>query len=326
MAGIAHGMSTSRHSMVRSARYEFLTWIDSGRPLQILRQRASLRPMGAGTRWSASKMSTTASAALSEAAAPPVDPRAPRRVRHPAARRRVLTIKQAKQIAAHMIRVTLTGDFDGFVSLGFDDHVKLFFPDGSKDADGAPAMAGRDFTPRRYDPAANTLEIDFAIHDAGPATRWAAQAKPGDTLNLGGPRGSFIIPTDYDWHLLIGDETGLPAIGRRLAELPAGARAVVVGEIDGAADEIALPSQADVAVHWVYRNGAAPGDSAPLCDKLASLKLPSGDYYGWVACESLAAKALRQQLIAAHGANPKWMRAAGYWRRGAVAVHEVIES
>src|ERR1700744_347397 len=128
---------------------------------------------------------------------PEADPRAPRRVRHKA-RRRTLTIKQVDKIAAHMIRVTLTGDLEGFKSLGFDDHVKLFFPDGTTNAEGAPTMLGRDFTPRRYDAAADTLEIDFAIHDAGPATRWAAQAKPGDTLVLGGPRGSFIIPTAYD--------------------------------------------------------------------------------------------------------------------------------
>ena len=96
-----------------------------------------------------------------------------------------------------MIRVTLTGDLEGFNSLGFDDHVKLFFPDGTTNAEGAPDMLSRDFTPRRYDAAANTLEIDFAIHDAGPATRWAAQAKPGDALTLGGPRGSFIIPTAF---------------------------------------------------------------------------------------------------------------------------------
>ena len=133
-----------------------------------------------------------------------------------------------------MVRITLAGDLEGFTSLGFDDHVKLFFPDGTKNADGTPNMLGRDFTPRRYDPAANTLEIDFAIHDAGPATRWAAQAKPGDALALGGPRGSFIIPTTFDWHLLIGDETALPAISRRLAELPAGTRAVVLVEVDGA--------------------------------------------------------------------------------------------
>jgi NADPH-dependent ferric siderophore reductase len=44
-----------------------------------------------------------------------------------------------------------------------------------------------------------------------------------------------------------------------------------------------------------------------------------------VACESSIAKALRRQLIADYGANPKWMRAAGYWRRGAVAVHDAHE-
>src|ERR1700733_15341812 len=195
---------------------------------------------------------STAAAAATQAS----DPRAPRRVR-PEPPRRKLTVRQVETIAAHMVRVTLSGDLEGFTSLGFDDHVKLFFPDGTKNAEGAPNMLGRDFTPRRYDPAQDTLEIDFAIHDAGPATRWAAQAKPGDTLALGGPRGSFIIPTTYDWHLLVGDETALPAISRRLAELPAGARAVVVGEIDGAADEIAFATKADATVAWAHRNGAA---------------------------------------------------------------------
>ena len=42
----------------------------------------------------------------------------------------------------------------------------------------------------------------------------------------------------------------------------------------------------------------------------------------WVVCESLTAKVLRAQLIADHGANPKWMRAAGCRRRGAFAAHD----
>jgi NADPH-dependent ferric siderophore reductase len=265
------------------------------------------------------------SSATAAAAAPETsDPRAPRRVRHEP-RRRLLTVKSTEKIAAHMLRITLTGDLGGFTSLGFDDHVKLFFPDGTTNAEGAPAMLARDFTPRRYDAAANTLEIDFAIHDAGPATRWAAQAKPGDALALGGPRGSFVIPTAYDWHLLAGDETALPAISRRLAELPAGARAVVVVEVDGPADEITLPTKTNASVTWAHRNGAAAGESDALSKMLAKLDLPAGDYYAWVGCESLIAKALRKQLIADHRANPKWMRAAGYWRRGAVAVHDVIE-
>jgi NADPH-dependent ferric siderophore reductase len=267
-------------------------------------------------------VSSPAPAVAHQPVAQPVDARMPRRVRHEP-RRRVLTVKHVETIAAHMVRVTLTGDLDGFVSLGFDDHVKLFFPDGPFNREGPGEVIGRDFTPRRHDPANNTLEIDFAIHDAGPATRWAAQAQPGQSLSLGGPRGSFIIPATYDWHLLIGDETALPAISRRLAELPAETRAVVVVEVDGPDDETALPTAANATVTWTHRNGASAGDSDVLAKTLASLKLPTGDYYAWVACESLTAKALRRQLIADHGANPKWLRAAGYWRRGAVAVHDM---
>jgi NADPH-dependent ferric siderophore reductase len=266
-----------------------------------------------GRRTRSFQMSEAATATLET-----TDPRTPRRVRHQP-RRRVLDVTRVEKVAAHMVRVTLGGDLEGFTSLGFDDHVKLFFPDPS----GTNAEAeSRDYTPRRYDPAASTLDIDFVIHDAGPATRWAMQAQPGQTLRIGGPRGSFIIPTTFDWHLLIGDDTGVPAIARRLAELPPGTRSVVLAEVDNAADEVTFESAADVTVTWAHRNGAEAGTSDVLSRTLKSMRLPTGAYYAWVACESLMAKALRAELIADHGANPKWMRAAGYWRRGAVAVHE----
>jgi NADPH-dependent ferric siderophore reductase len=260
---------------------------------------------------------------LSSPVAAPVeaDPRTPQRVRHQP-RRRELDVLRVDKIAANMIRVTLGGDLEDFTSLGFDDHVKLFFPTGKVGADGEPEFESRDYTPRRHDPQAKTLEIEFVIHDAGPATRWAEQAKAGQTLRIGGPRGSFVVPMTYDWHLLIGDDTGLPAIARRLEELPAGTRAVVLAEVDSAADEVTFKSKAEVSVTYVHRNGADAGSTDVLARGLESLKLPKGDYYAWVACESLTAKALRAQLIADHGANPKWIRAAGYWRRGAVAVHE----
>jgi NADPH-dependent ferric siderophore reductase len=92
--------------------------------------------------------------------------------------------------------------------------------------------------------------------------------------------------------------------------------------VDGPADQVALASAADVTFTWALRNGAEAGATDVLARALATTSLPAGDYYAWVACESLTAKALRAQLIADHGANPKWMRAAGYWRRGAVAVHD----
>lgn len=262
-------------------------------------------------------------AGSSAAAVQDLDPRAPRRVRHEP-RRRSLQVQRIESIAAHMLRITLGGDLDGFTSLGFDDHVKLFFPEAANPADPEAKVPSRDYTPRRYDPSTNTLQIEFVVHDAGPATRWATAAKTGDRLDIGGPRGSFIIPDTYDWQLMIADDTGLPAIARRLEEMPAGRRAVVLAEVDAPADRVALNSAADVTVTWAYRDGVPPGKSDVLARTLKTMTLPQGDYYAWVACESLIAKALRVQLLEDHGANKKWMRAAGYWRRGAIAVHDTF--
>ena len=264
--------------------------------------------------------------------------RLPRRVRHEL-RFRKLQVQKVLRITPHLIRVTLSGDdLAGFTSPGFDDHAKIFFPDAKTGAlvvptvgpDGPAWPAGqkpamRDYTPRRHDAEAGTLEIDFALHDTGPATQWAETAKPGDALGVGGPRGSFIIPTAFDWHLLIGDDTALPAISRRLAELPAGARVVVLAEVDGEADQIALETAADLDLQWVHRRGAEPGVGTPLLDALSKLELPEGDFHAWVACESTAAKALRAHLVGERGANPKWVKAAGYWRLGAVATHDTHE-
>jgi NADPH-dependent ferric siderophore reductase len=198
-------------------------------------------------------------------------------------------------------------------------------PDGPIFPEGAPKPEMRDYTPRRYDAAAGVLDIDFASHDAGPATTWAAGAKPGQTLGIGGPRGSFIIPTQFDWHLLVGDETALPAIGRRLEELPRDTRALVVAEIDGPAEEQKFSSAAPFEVVWVHRKTAAAGDPTLLLERLRAVKFPAGEYFAWIAAETQVARALRQYLVGERAVNKHWVKAAGYWRSGTSGVHEKIE-
>ena len=261
--------------------------------------------------------------------------RTPQRARHDI-QLRVTTVQTVTRITPHMVRVVVRSDaLVGFSSLGFDDHVKLLFPDASGQlqlpppgSEGLPPSVRenmRDYTPRAYDAAANTLTIDFAVHDAGPATAWALQAAPGQQLGIAGPRGSFIVPTAFDGHLLVGDDASLPAIARRLAELPAGTRAIAVIEVDSAADEQALPSAADTQIHWVHRNGGSAGTPDGLLQALANIDAPAGDYYCWVAVESTAAKALRTALVTQYAAHPKWTKAASYWKHGSVGVHEVLE-
>ena len=167
--------------------------------------------------------------------------------------------------------------------------------------------------------------IDFALHDSGPATEWARSAKPGDRIGVGGPRGSFIIPMNFEGYLLIGDDTALPAISRRLAELPAGSLVFVFVEVDSPADRLRFASDADVVVEWIYREGIPAGQSTALLDALQVATLPDGDLHAWVAAEAGVAKAIRRYLVDERGLNPKWVKAAAYWRRGDAAVHENLD-
>ena len=254
------------------------------------------------------------------------------RVRHEIRLRRT-TVERVEEIAPKMKRITLKSDeLRGFTSLGFDDHVKLFFPtmDGELNlslpgTEGTAARVMRDFTPRRFDAARGELEVDFFIHDDGPATTWAANAKPGSVLGVGGPRGSAVISLDgIDSHLLIGDETALPAIGRRLEELPAATNALVVVEVEQGFN-LPLSSRAKLDVIWVPRTLADGNPGETLISALWALPLIAERCFAWAATETQAVRAIRRYLTEERGFDKRWVKAAGYWQRGAVGEHVVID-
>lgn len=260
------------------------------------------------------------------------------RVRHPL-RFRLAQVQRVQTLNPYFVRVTFSGDdLADFVTASFDDHVKLFFP---APGDTMPALpqsgpdgpvfdpsktrpVARDFTPRRFDPAARELDIDFALHEAGPATDWASQAAPGQYLGIGGPRGSFVIPVQFDWHLLIGDETALPAIARRVEELPAGTRVATLIEVADPFARIEFDAHADLYAQWRYRNESDhPGGALLLA--LRETYMPEGDGYVWAAGEATLMRAVRQLLTAERGIDKRRIRASAYWKRGEQGVHGSIE-
>ncbi|MFM0723386.1 siderophore-interacting protein [Paraburkholderia strydomiana] len=260
------------------------------------------------------------------------------RVRHPL-KFRLLQVKQVRALTPHLIRVTFTGDdLHDFVSASFDDHIKVFFPEPGADKptlpeagpDGPVFPAGqrptaRDFTPRRFDREARELDIEFAMHEAGPAANWAAQAKVGQYLGIGGPRGSLVIPTAFDWHLLVGDDTALPAIARRLEELPPGTRAAAVIEVADPSAQIEFTTQAELHLVWCYRSEAGERGAA-LLQAVRDVYLPEdGEGYVWAAGESATMRAVRQHLCSERGVDKSRIRAASYWKQGAQAVHESLD-
>ncbi len=265
--------------------------------------------------------------------------RTPLRVRHPL-KLRLVQVVRVETVSPRMRRVVLGGAaLDGFTSAAADDHVKLFFPapgqaqpvlpalgpDGPVFPADAPRPVARDYTPRRFDPDARELTVEFVLHGDGPATRWAAQAEPGQWLGVGGPRGSFLVPEDFDTYLLIGDETALPAIARRLEEMPPGARVLALIEVAERAEERYLPTAANATVTWLHRNGAPSGSTALLPRALEALTLPKGDAHAWIAAEIETVRGLRQHLLDIRGLPRAHIRAAGYWRIGEANAHMQVE-
>jgi NADPH-dependent ferric siderophore reductase len=235
-------------------------------------------------------------------------------------KRRKLEVLRVTDVTPKMRRVTLHGpDLTGFISLGTDDHVKLIFATTPEEqaalenfvpgspSDG-PKPVMRDYTPRRYDPASGELDIDFVLHGEGPAATWAEQAKPGQFLHIAGPRGSMIVPDIFDSYLLIGDETALPAIARRLEELPANRSALVVVEVADQGEQQVFDSQAQVDVIWIVRG------EQNLLDVTRRLEMPEGKLYAWVATESGLSRKLRRVLLDEFCLEEEFVKAAGYWR------------
>jgi NADPH-dependent ferric siderophore reductase len=230
-----------------------------------------------------------------------------------------------------MIRVVLGGEgLAGFPAGEFTDHyVKLLFP-----PPGAPYAAPfdveqvraelpqdlwpvtRTYTVRAWDPASGELTIDFVYHgDEGLAGPWAAAAAPGDRIQFFGPGGGYTPSPEADWHLLVGDESALPAIGAALTRLPAGVPALVFIEVEGPEEQQSdLVLAEGVTVVWVHRGSGVPGEA--LVTAVEAVELPAGVGHVFVHGEAGLVRELRLHLRAQRGLDPQFTSISGYWRRG----------
>ncbi|WP_246494716.1 siderophore-interacting protein [Brenneria izadpanahii] len=253
--------------------------------------------------------------------------RIPRRVRNEL-RIRPIEVVSKRKIADCFYRIEFAGEaLAGFASLGFDDHIKVFFPDPESGALHMPEVTeqgvtwkdgvrptGRDYTPLYFDERQNRLTIDFYIHQGGVASDWATQAQPGDALAVGGPRGSLIVPTDYAFQLYVCDETGLPAFKRRQRSIRA-EHVKLFAFTDEAAGRAYLDNLSGVAASWLGSGKMQPENLTGLIAELDSIDLPDEDYFIWLTGEGDAVKKLSDYFIEQRALDPDFVRAVAYWHR-----------
>lgn len=225
------------------------------------------------------------------------------RVRHEL-RRRTLRVIQRESPSPGFVRLTFADpSLRDFRSDGFDDHVKLLLPqpDGS--------LVKRDYTPAAFDTAAGTLTLEFALHAHGPASDWARRAEVGTLAEIGGPRGSMLIPADDDWQLLVGDAAALPAILRRLAEGAAGRRVQAIVLVDTPDDVRRVTLRDGQGLQWVH-------DDAALLEAVRRHGRPDGRHFVWAGGEHQRMARLCALLTDELGIDGADLKVSSYWKRG----------
>ena len=257
-----------------------------------------------------------------------------------------LRVLRTERLAPHWMRVTLgEGEIDRFVPMGYDQWFRLFLPVGGEEglvrlpakankmlgylkylripADERPVM--RNYTVRAYragtDATGPELDVDFVLHGsgaaAGPASRWAERATPGESVVIIDEGLSFNAERGTRHVLLAADETGLPAIAGICASLPTDAAGTALIEVPDAEDALEFDRPPGVEVRWIARDGAAKPGSLALA-ALRDVALPGHDTHAFIVGEQSLPTGGRRLLVE-RGIDRDAISFVGYWRAGAAS-------
>ena len=203
-------------------------------------------------------------------------------------------VLRREQISAHLVRLTLGGPgLAAFESTGIpDEWVGLVVPG---------QFQSRYYTVRSW--ADGELVLDVVVHEVGLVTEWAARDVVGETVTITEAKGSFAMPADARWLLLVGDLTAMPAMARIASEVDVPTR--IWAEVP---DDLSSYLTGDVT--WL----APPGEGqSALAEVVESIDWPAGEGYFWMAGESAQMRAIRKHLMRDRRLPSTAYDVMGYW-------------
>lgn len=244
---------------------------------------------------------------------------------------RTVQVSRVSRLTPNLVRVTFTGEeLTGFATRGPAEHIRVWFPfpgeekpimpawgpNGPELAPGQRRPISRVYTPRRWDPAARELDVDFVLHREGPGMDWVRGARPGSTVVVSGPAGAYQVDPEAGWYVIAGDHAALPAIATIAEVLPPSTRVHVLIEVESPAEQQPIDSRAQLAVTWLYSgaDGERPGHL--LAAAIRDVTLPDGNGRVWVACEATVMRDIRRHLLYERGLERGAIYTHGYWKRG----------
>lgn len=237
-------------------------------------------------------------------------------------------------------RVTVGGPgLDDFVFAGMDQWFRLFIPSPPSAEVVLPEFTGRGWwkpylaLPDEVRPHCSNytvaefrrtesgpeMDIDVVLHWnaagdlCGGVAIWADTVSVGDQIGLLDQGLLFDPADDTTDHLLVSDETGMPAIRGILRDLPRDAIGRAIIEVADDDDVETLPAPDGIEVTWLVRNDphVVPGGMA-----LAALQADTrhtATTHAFVVGESALATGGRRALKSA-GLSTKRIYFSGFWK------------
>lgn len=244
----------------------------------------------------------------------------------------VLEVLERIRLTPHLVRIVAGGPGIAAVEdAGFTDaYTKMHF--APADAELTPPYdmeelrarlpiemlpSVRTYSIRRFDLEAGQIWIDFVTHgDEGVAGPWAANAQVGDPVVLGGIGGGYAPEPAADWHLLVGDESAIPAIAAAMEAMPSDAVGTVFLEVQNESEHLELTHPAGIDVQWLHRGIAEAGTTTLLVDAVRALEWRRGHVQVFAHGERGAMKQLRPHLIDERGLDRTQVSLSAYWALG----------
>lgn len=245
-----------------------------------------------------------------------------------------MEVAKVEQLKPAVRRITCTApEFGDYKTLGPDEYFGLIMPPAGQDlvmpaSDRINVRAAiqqidenlrpeiRWYTIRKHRPEDCAIDIDIVTHGTnGPGSSWTLAAQVGDQVGFRMGSASYEPPGAGTRHLLIADETAIPALAAIADSLRGDAEVCsrVQALVETSDDDHTPPWDAPFEVTSFTR-----GDNAPGSQLLPYLEqnVTTAPDYAWACGESTIATQSRRHLVKTLGMKRRSVMFSGYWKLG----------
>ena len=223
---------------------------------------------------------------------------------------RVCDVVATTRLSTSVLEVILAGDAPQLVGVaGNDVMVRVATAEGR--------FVRRRYSVRALDESLDQFSLWVTTEHDGPGSHWAATAQRGDVVDVVGPRGKIGLDPLADWHVFIGDTSGLAAFYRLAQSIEVPGRAIFIVEIDHPDDALTANFDDGLGVTGIFvdRQGRERNDPAGLLSGLAAFALPPDLGHAYLFGEFNVMKNVRIALLD-RGVADDQISLKAYWRTG----------